>query len=337
MKYIVIPAKAGIQSFIVVAFLAALLSLNVCVSARAETPEVIKAGLAQSASDPDPAVRQAAARGLGETRNRDAVPLLAKMLATDGDETVRLTALGALETIGDGSAVPSYVRALKDESELVRRSAAEALTGVRDRASQEALVEALGKDPSFKVRQSAAEALVDVSGDGATGDLRGRDEEADTESALIRALKDDESYQVRATAAEVLGRYKDGKAVDPLVEAMDDKSSQVRAAAAESLGNFDSRKGIDRLVDALSFERDDAVLVSALRSLKYSGDPRVIDPAIKALKSGSSRVRWTAIDVLEALRSPDSVEPLKTVEHDSYESEGVREKAKEALQLMGAE
>ena len=307
-----------------------------CPPALADTPGVIKAGLAQSASDPDPVVRQAAARGLGETRNRDAVPLLAKMLATDGDETVRLTALGALVAIGDGSAVPSYVKALKDESELVRRSAAEALAGVRDRASLEALVEALGNDPSFKVRQSAAEALVDAAADGAA-DPRRRDEGTDAESALIRALKSDESYQVRATAAEVLGRYKDGKAVDPLVEAMDDKSSQVRAAAAESLGSFDSHKAVDRLVDAVSFERDDAVLVGALRSLKYSGDPRVVDPAVKALKSGSSKVRWTAIDVLEVFRSPDSIEPLKAVEHDSYESEGVRDKAKEALQLMGAE
>jgi HEAT repeat protein len=118
---------------------------------------------------------------------------------------------------------------------------------------------------------------------------------------------------------------------------MDDGSAQVRAAAAESLWAYESDRAVSRLVDALSFEKDDTVLESAFRSVKYSNDPRMLAPALKALRSGSSRVRWAAIDALESLKSPDSVEPLKRVENDSCESEGIREKARQALQLMGAE
>lgn len=303
---------------------------------QAPAPDPVLAPLVESAADEDPAVRQAAVRNLGESRNRDIAPFLARVLTDDPDEAVRVTALGALQIIDDASSVPFYIKALHDPSEKVRRSAAEALSGAWDDAAQRALIDVLKDDPSFKVRQRAAET---IGTPGVMGRYQAHHQEraADGESALIHALRTDPSLEVRATAALMLGKFKNDKALDPLIEALDDKNAPVRAAAAGSLGSLETPRAVDRLLDVVYFEKDDSVLVNAMKALKYSKDPRIVEPVIQALRSGSQRVRWQAIDVLEILRAPESVPALKSVAADKYESEGIKSRAKEVLQLMGAD
>ncbi|HLB25902.1 MAG TPA: HEAT repeat domain-containing protein [Nitrospirota bacterium] len=319
----------------------AVLMLAFAAAASAETPGPelvpVATGLMESMVDADPAVRQAVARRLGESRDKGALGPLSAMLAEDPEEDVRLAAMGALISIDRASSRPAFVKALMDVSERVRRSAAEALTGIWDEEAQKALIGALIGDISPKVRRSAAEALGEQ---GVMGKYTAHrwDSAAETEDALIESLKKDESYEVRAAAASLLGRFKSGKALAPLLDALTgDKSSAVRAAAAESLGMAENFQAVDRLIDALYFEKDEMVLVSALKSLKYSDDPRAAVPALNALKSGSPRVRWQAIEVLVTLRPPEAAGQLRRVAEDKSESAGIREKAMEALQLLGAE
>ncbi|MHB8173880.1 MAG: HEAT repeat domain-containing protein [Nitrospirota bacterium] len=156
------------------------------------------------------------------------------------------------------------------------------------------------------------------------------------EEALIHALKEDGSYEVRAEAATVLGKIKGGNSLDPLLDAMsNDKNASVRAAAAEAVGAFESDRAVKPLINVLYFEKDDNVIVNAMKALKYSSDPRIADPLVAELDSGSERVRWQAIDLIERLRPPDAVDKLRRISEDNYESEGVRTKAKEALELLG--
>jgi HEAT repeat protein len=163
------------------------------------------------------------------------------------------------------------------------------------------------------------------------------DSSADTAVALMDALKNDESYEVRATAAAELSKYKVDNVLESLLTALGDKSAAVRAAAAESLGKLDKPQAVDRLLELLYFEKDEAVLICALRALKFCDDPRLEQPLVTALGSGSSKVRWQAIDVIEVFKPRSAVEPLRKMFEDEYESEGIRNKAREALDLMGAE
>lgn len=304
--------------------------------AGAVKPTGLQNAYIESAKDTDPLVRQASAKGMGETGDKGFVVVLSGMVMGDSEEGVRVAAIGALSAIGERSSLLVFEKAMSDESEKVRRSAAEALSGRWDESSQKVLINALKEDKSSKVRQSAAEAL---SKPGIMESARAhhRDGADDAEAALIQAMKQDESFEVRAKAAGILGKFKSGKSFEPLMDAMEDKHASVRAAAAESLGMFDNPQAVDRLLDVLYFERDDTVVVGALKSLKYTRDRRIAVPVIQALKSGSAKVRWQAIDVLESLMPEEAVEPLRKMAQDRYEADGLRAKAHEALQLMGAE
>jgi len=287
--------------------------------------------------DPDPMVRQAAARGLGEAKDNTSVAMLAGVLAEDTDDTVKLAALGALIMIDDRSAMPAYIKALKDGNEKVRQSAAQALSGLWDNAAQAGLIETLKSDPSPRVRRSVAEAL---GNPGVMGrySAHGWDSQEGTEGALIQALASDESYEVRAVAASVLGKFKDGKAMPALLAALEkDKNESVRASAAESLGQMENPQAVNALLNTLYFEKDDTVILSAFKALKYSSDPRLTEPAVAALRSANPRVRWQAIDALEGVRPMSAAGQLKSIADDPGESDGIRHKAKEALQLMGAD
>ncbi len=325
------------KRYVVLCLLFLFAAIGTCGASSQEIePAGRLAALIGSMNDPDPAVRQAAVRMVGEAKDKAALPALSTVLEKDLDEDVRLAALGSLLVIGDAHAVTAYAKALKDESEKVRMSAAEALSGLWDEAALKGLVDALGSDPSPKVRRSAAAAL---GNPGIMGRYAAHkwEKAADISYALIRALRDDESQEVRATAASELGKFTDEKIIEPLLTAVErDKSQAVRAAAAESLGSFDNPKVIDKLIDLAYFETDEQVLIGALKALKSSNDKRLADPVTKLLKSGSPRVRWEAIDVIETKMTPSAADALKGIADDRYESEGVRDKARGALNLRGA-
>ncbi|HEY3346655.1 MAG TPA: HEAT repeat domain-containing protein [Nitrospirota bacterium] len=317
-----------------------IIVLSVCGQSFAETeglprPGMRQAAITESLKDQDPVVRQTAARTLGEAHEKSAVPALSEAAAKDPDETVRLTAIGALSVIGDRSAMPAYVKALKDEAEKVRQSAAEALSGMWDESAHQALIEALRTDISPKVRRSAAQALGNPGIMGRYQAHHWEQDKPDSEGSLMDALKKDESPEVRAMSASMLANFKTGRSLDPLIDALADKNASVRASAAEALGVLDKPRSVEKLLDVLYFEKDDYVVLNALKSLKYAVDPRLAGAAIGALRSSSQRVRWQAIDVLETLRTQDAVEPLKSLSEDKYESDGIKNKAREALQLLG--
>ena len=83
-----------------------------------------------------------------------------------------------------------------------------------------------------------------------------------------------------------------------------------------------ARKAADRLVDVLYFERDDLVMVNAMKALKFSQDPRVVEPLVKALRSGNARIRWQAIDSLEGVKAPASIEGIREIADDPRERSG---------------
>jgi HEAT repeat protein len=176
--------------------------------------------LARALHDPDGAVRDRAARALGDRRDPDAIPALVEAVRegrggrgavwaltqfddprlvapltdalSDPDATARALAAGKLAELGDRGAVPSLVAALGDSEAHVREEVARALGRLGDTAALEPLLDALRSDRGDHVREEAATALGTIG----VGDACAVD-------ALVAAL-DDRHVMVQRAAAEAL-------------------------------------------------------------------------------------------------------------------------------------
>jgi HEAT repeat protein len=111
--------------------------------AAAESPAPYLRDL-QSAN---PFVRQAAARWLGDTKERLAVAPLSGLLSPDQPEDVRVAAIAALGKIGDPAAIPHLVSQLKSDSCRIRMAAAEALGTIRDKQAVAPLIALIRSAP----------------------------------------------------------------------------------------------------------------------------------------------------------------------------------------------
>ncbi len=148
------------------------------------------------------------------------------------------------------------------------------------------LIRALG-DGDYFVGPSAAKAL------GQLGDPRAID-------SLIPQQRPDERVNTRRSAAEALGELGDPRALDPLIRALGDGDSEVRCSAAEALGKLGQRVWRDWVKG----DEED------FRRLGESGDPRAVEPLIRALSDGEYDVRRSAAEALGQLGDERAVEPL---------------------------
>ncbi|NQT80100.1 MAG: HEAT repeat domain-containing protein [Candidatus Aminicenantes bacterium] len=178
--------------------------------------EILIAGL----KDEDKDVRQFSVEVLAYMKDPRAIGPLINDLK-DKDLIVRTNAEKALVNIGDQAVEPLIV-ALKDENSVVRRYVAEALGEIGDQRAVEPLIVAL-KDEDRPVRTNAKNALVSI-GEPAVG-------------SLITILEgvDYDVYDVRSFACWALGRIKDVRSIEPLINALKDKYERVRMNASLAL------------------------------------------------------------------------------------------------------
>jgi HEAT repeat protein len=176
--------------------------------------------LARALHDADGAVRDRAARALGDRREPDAIPALAA--AIDAGRGGR-GAVWALTQFDDPRLVAPLASALSDPDATARALAAGKLAGLGDRGAVPALVAAL-RDSDPHVREEAARAL------GRLGDPTALD-------PLLDALQSDAGDHVREEAATAVGTLgaADRRAADLLLAALGDRHVMVRRAAAEAL------------------------------------------------------------------------------------------------------
>jgi TonB family protein len=189
-------------------FVGAILWMMVCawlaIGQTPVKPAPVPARLLGELKSPEPDKRRLAADELGETRNREAVPMLIAALA-DKEASVREAAAFALGQITDPRAVAPLTRALIDKDADVRASMAFALGMIGDRKSGQTLSNLLD-DASSTVRAAAVAAM------GMMQDEEGVDE-------LIDMLNDS-SFDVRYDAAWALGQLNEADAIEPLRAAM---------------------------------------------------------------------------------------------------------------------
>jgi HEAT repeat protein len=175
-------------------------------------------GLVDALHDEDPRIRTAACKELGEIGDPAAVPELLQILNKDPDSNIRWQATGALNKMGV-AAVPGLMAALKDEDWKVRRSAADALWGMREPGAASGLIEALC-DKNDVVRQAAAGALEAMGGLAVPG--------------LAEALQSRDS-RIASAAADVLQKI-----------GSDDSLAALKQWTAKTTGRLDEKRNFPR-------------------------------------------------------------------------------------------
>ena len=206
--------------------------------------------------DSDQSVRASCTMLLGylawnEVRAKRTKDVLDRLMVTDPDPTVRVSAAWAVGELGSHAAPGSgLLAALRDNEADVRETALASLARIRPSGGEVVVaVRALLEDDVAAVRAAAADAL---------GRLPEVDEQ--TETALV-AASEDSSDDVRRAALISIGRLgvNDDGAVKSLIAALEDDSSMIRAASAWAIGELgpDARSAAPALQRVLESGADE--------------------------------------------------------------------------------
>jgi HEAT repeat protein len=176
---------------------------------------------------------------------------------------------------------------------------------------------------------------------------------------LVHALRDSTDPMVRQYAAYLLGKAKNPRAIQPLVEALGDFDKSVREQAtlalsaigkaaiaplsaamkepkwetryraAEALGKIADEKAVQPLIQALKDNRDH-VRYMAAKGLREFGNSEAVDPMIILLKDENKYVRMMAIRALGAIGGKKVHDALKQA-LEAESDEKVKESITEAM------
>jgi HEAT repeat protein len=200
------------------------------------------------------------------------------------------------------TAVQPLIKALSDDEEWVRQTAARALGVIGDARAVVPLIKALG-DGNKHVRGYAASALDKLEWKPDTDEFRAAYLIASNDwkslvewgepavQWLIEALRDEDG-DVSWHAASALGEIGDARAVEPLIKALRDNSS-----AAKALVNIGDARAVEPLIKALG-DKDSDVRQRGAEALGEIGDERAVEPLIAALSVDGAYVRYSAAEAL---------------------------------------
>lgn len=203
--------------------------------------------------------------------------------------------------------------ALRDESPIVRATAARAVLSLPPEEAAAALLPLL-QDKNEFVRQESAYAL---------GETRSRRAVV----ALISVLDRDKLDSVRGAAVVALGQIGDESAVVPLSQVLTqrvpasglfnrirrrkkEENEFIRRAAARSLGQIGSRAGVPALIESLANERaGDDVRREAARALGIIGDPSAVAALRAALTARDPYLSRIAYEALIKITPTEAARP----------------------------
>ena len=290
---------------------------------RAEAMETIwEAGVSSAAPtlrkylvDGDPAIRGAAAKALGQLKDKIAVSQLIS-LVSDIDQQVRVRSIKALGRTRAWAAGAQLQAILANPDEVAEvRSAAAFSIGMMDYwEATSTLIEAV-KNSVSEIRRTAITALRRIRSEDAT-------------PALVAALTD-ENDSVRITVANVLREIRDARSVIPLVRAVTDSNFFVCGAAVTALGHIGvsasfAGPALAELVNCKAnrwppgadndkMHPSDEVIknrAAAVTALGRIGDGRFLDPLMSALKDDDSGVRGSAATALGRVADKRGIDAL---------------------------
>ena len=259
----------------------------------------VKLGLADS----DRSVRRRAALAAGRIGDAGAVPALIPLLQ-DSELEVRQMAAFALGLIGEPLAVDPLLAALKDPEPVVRGRAAEALGQIGDARAAPAIAQMVvgalpPKAPLVTVRGDDPASLTDPWLEPRLGvfALARLKDARSAQAALLLAGKPRFDWWAATWTAMRL----ENPALRPLlVAAVTSTDALSRAYGARGLGALKDPADLDTLLPLLR-DRDETVVVNAVRAAALLGEARAVPPVSALLRSPSSVLRVEALKALSVL------------------------------------
>ncbi len=227
--------------------------------------------LIECLASPNWVVRMHAAKGLGVLGDERAVKPLIPLLI-DHVKAVRADATGALARIGR-PALATLLAALRHQEWILRLHACEALGKIGAEEAVGPLCQVMLNDRDAAVRQDAAKALGSIGGVAAL-------------EPLTKALTD---LDVRPFAVEALGKLKDPRAVDTLIDVVTGRGRPANVRKVSVCGDESGELDVEEM----------EVQIFAIGALAEIGEDRAIDPLIRALKD--TRLRANAAGALGQL------------------------------------
>ncbi|MCK5237460.1 MAG: HEAT repeat domain-containing protein [Deltaproteobacteria bacterium] len=180
------------------------------------------------------------------------------------------------------------IKALRDESDTIRTTAAEALECLEIRGR-------LGKLHDMVQSGEKIEKLRAIY---ALGNLRGQQ----VINMVLWATKD-EIEDVRAAAYRVLGKIGDTRVLPYLVEGLKDASVIVARVVIEAMNNFNDPQLLSPLMHQLK-SKDHGVVERALEFIGRSGDSRAEEAMIYFSAKGNQTMRNTSLKSLGVMEVP---------------------------------
>jgi HEAT repeat protein len=150
-------------------------------------------------------------------------------------------------------------------------------------------------------------------------------------SELVKALHEHTDPQVRQYAAYLLGKAKNPRAVQPLIESLADFDKSVREQATLALSNI-GKAAIESLAEAMQGPKWET-RYRAAEALGRIADEKAVQPLIQGLKDRRDHVRYMAAKGLNEIGDSDAIEPLTILLKD--ENVYVRLMAIHALSTLG--
>ena len=269
-----------------------------------------------------PPVRRVSARGLGELRDGEALPLLSSLLLSDPERAVQAASALAIANLGPSEAGVAALLKARDRSDAVTAVwLDEALMKVGRAEGHKALIKALS-DSHKEVRFQAAMALGEAGdpaarkvlqaalGQAATlgtqtvmallGTLARLGHEAALDSLRKAAVSADPVAQVGA--AEALARLGDERALGTLKTLLATGEVSARLVAAKVLASQGDYSGLPAMTSALDGGGEMTRLLS-LSALGSVSDVAALGPLGKALDEKSPLLRATAAESLARILS----------------------------------
>ena len=210
--------------------------------------------------------------------------------------------------MGDKSITPKILLLLHDDSGYVRSAAAEALGRLGDRSAIGPLIQILagekpadentaglviGDKPKFAATLELTQAQTKIRAVDALGILAA----PEAVDALVKYGLKDKDPLLRAASAYALGRSRDVRAVDPLIEVVRPYyASEIPTGA----GGLVIYSGAGQIPDEQrrSFEKEARVRASVAYALGQIADPRATEMLQKAVNDQNSLVHDAAIEAL---------------------------------------
>lgn len=288
--------------------------------------------VAMLAADPNPNVRAAAAKTLGNLRYTEALPQLIKAL--NDEEWVCFSVLEALADLRDEASVDIIIGLLNTPSDTIRVAAIESLGRIGSSKAVKYLTDHLAKTEGFE-KNTTIKSLVRI---GVVPSVPGikeafldmlREEEWDDKLIAIKGLvalkADDALYPLIDTAGsfdhtnpeneerlyiikEAISSFNCHRA---LIELLDNSSVKYRgrAVAIEVIGNLKCREAVSSLLKLLKSKCRD-VRRNSIKSLSQINSDKAKDCFVEALSDSDSHVRKTAVTALGKIGDAAAFEPL---------------------------